>query len=165
MFCFLWTVLHTHRLTVLPLRAPLGSSFKRSCQAFERPSWNNHPLPTCVIFPLYWCHHRPLISSSPWAWNGQSSPAFPFFLGKEKARTVFSLPLAISLQKHHYWTEHTLLGWKRSMGLNVQSCLSWNIPSLVRTLSWNHSTEWAHSPGLWTVLCMYFGMERCLYFS
>lgn len=66
------------------------------------------PLPTFVIFSLYWCHHRPLISSSPWAWNGQSSQAFPFFHCKETAHTFLFLPLVISLQKHHYWIEYTL---------------------------------------------------------
>ena len=122
------------------------------------------PLPTFVIFSLYWCH-RPLISSSPWAWNGQSSPAFPFFHCKETAHTFFFLPLVISLQKHHYWIEYTLHGWKRSMRLNVQSCLSWTIPSHVHSHSWSHSTGRAHAPGLWTVLCLCFGMERCMYFS
>lgn len=61
------------------------------------------PLPTFVIFSLYWCHHRPLISSSPWAWNGQSSPAFPFFRCKEKARTFFSPPFG------YFSTEASLL--------------------------------------------------------
>lgn len=50
------------------------------------------------------------------------------------------------------------------MEFNAQSCLSWNIPNLVRSHSSGHYAEGENATSFWTVLCIYVGTELCMYF-
>lgn len=93
MFCLLWTVLHTHRLNSPTFR---GHCWGHSSREVVRPLKGLPEaiihLPTFVISSLYWCHHRPLIFSSPRAWDGQL--ALLFHLSIAKKSLVFFSPLS-----------------------------------------------------------------------
>lgn len=148
--CFVFFELSCTRIDWQPClqRTLLGPSFKRSCQAFERPFWSNHP-------STYICNRLPLLMSlqapnlfQAWACDGQSTKPFHFPSQRKDCFFFFFLLSVISFQKHHNWIEHIPFECKRTMDLNVPSCLSRNIPSLVDSHSSDHYAEWADAPGL-----------------
>lgn len=98
------------------------------------------------------------MSSSPWTWGSRSTPPCHFSITKKRLFPAFPL---ISLLKYHYWVEHTLPGWKRTMEFSAQSCLTWDIPSLASSFSLDQYPEWANTAsfctadaGMWAWSCV-----------
>lgn len=131
-------------------RTLLGLSFKRSCQAFERPSWSNHS-------STYISNLLSLLMSS-WAPNlfqplSLSWPVgttFPFFHCEEKS-FIFPPPT-------YFCAEAPLLNrayipWvKKNNGIQCVKLPSWNIPvSLAGSHFSDHYkwSEWANATGFW----------------
>lgn len=100
------------------------------------------------LLSLYWCHRRPLIFSSPWAWDGHSALPFHFSIAKKSLLFFSSSHLFLY---RSIIAEQSIQWVKNNNGIQCANLPNWNSPNLAGFHSSDHYkwSEWANATGFW----------------